>query len=198
LRRAGHDVSEAEDGAGALEMQRARQFDLVLLDLGLPDIDGFQVLEALRQPSRNSSVQVIILTASTATEVSSRAQSLGAAQVLHKPVSIAQLRAAIQSVFSLQPQYEPRASAAFESELHELKRLARVEIVARGRSILSWCGPKNELVRDVHRLAGLAGQFDAHEVAALADRLEAELTAGTKDPQTLKFLDDALSDFETA
>jgi signal transduction histidine kinase/DNA-binding NarL/FixJ family response regulator len=196
LRRAGHHVSEAEDGATALALQETGQFDLVLLDVGLPDIDGIQILEVLKRPSRGNVVQVIILTASTAPAIIERARSMGAAQVLHKPISIDELRIAIQSVFSLHhPHGDLHNSAAFEAELQELTRQARAEILTRGRAILKWSGPGGELVRDVHRLAGLAGQFGAPEVAIAADLLEAELSAGTEDPNSLKTLDHALTQF---
>ena len=49
LRRDGHIVSEAEDGSTALELYEAGPFDLVLLDVGLPDMDGFQILEAMKR-----------------------------------------------------------------------------------------------------------------------------------------------------
>jgi signal transduction histidine kinase/DNA-binding NarL/FixJ family response regulator len=197
LRRAGHDVSEAEDGAAALNLHRTGQFDLVLLDVGLPDIDGFQILEAMKRASRSSPAQIIILTASTAPEVVERALSLGAARILHKPISIDELRTAIQSVFALPPENHPHSSAAFEAELQELTRQARTEILASGHAILASCGSGDRLVRDVHRLAGLAGQFGAPQIAAVADRLETELTAGIRDPESLMAMDHALTQFAT-
>jgi signal transduction histidine kinase/CheY-like chemotaxis protein len=194
LRRAGHFVGEAEDGGAALKLYETGRFDLVLLDVGLPDMDGFQILEAMKRPLQDSPAQIIILTASTASAITERAQSMGAARVLHKPISSEELRAAIQSVFSLHSHHDLHGSAAFEAELQGLTRQARVEIVARGRAILE--GEPNEgAIRDVHRLAGLAAQFEAPEVAAAADLLEAELLAGVKKPASLKNLEDALTQF---
>jgi signal transduction histidine kinase/DNA-binding NarL/FixJ family response regulator len=195
LRRAGHSVSEAEDGHTALRLQQSQRFDLILLDVGLPDIDGFQVLEALKQSSRGAAAQIIILTASTDASIDERARKLGAALVLRKPISIDELRSAIQSVFALHLQSDPHASAAFEAELEDLTRQARVEIIARGRSILSSCEPTEGAIRDVHRLAGLAAQFGAPDVASAADFLEAELIAGNKAPVSLKILENALAQF---
>jgi signal transduction histidine kinase/DNA-binding response OmpR family regulator len=195
LRRAGHTVSEAEDGLTALRLSQSQRFDLILLDVGLPDIDGFQVLEALKRSARGAAAVVIILTASTAPSIAERARSLGAALVLRKPISIDELRGAIQSVFALHPQNDPRAFAAFEAELEGLSRQARAEILARGRSILSSCEPTDATIRDVHRLAGLSGQFGAPEVASAADFLEAELVGGSKQPISLKLLESALTQF---
>jgi hypothetical protein len=119
---------------------------------------------------------------------------MGAALVLRKPISIAELRSAIQSVFSLRPQNDPHTSAAFETELNDLTRQAHAEILTRGRSIVSSCEPSDAHLREVHRLAGLSGQFGAPEVAA-ADRLEAELIAGARNPVSLKALENALAEF---
>jgi HPt (histidine-containing phosphotransfer) domain-containing protein len=124
---------------------------------------------------------------------------MGAAQVLHKPISIDELRTAIHSVFFLHyPHSDLHHSAAFEAELQELTHQARAEILTRGRAILEWSGPANELVRNVHRLAGLAGQFGAPEVAVAADLLEVELSAGAKDPDSRNTLDHALKQFALA
>lgn len=57
---AGHEVKTSYDGARALELVREHSFDLVLLDLMLPKIDGFGVLEAIR---KNCNAPVIMLTA---------------------------------------------------------------------------------------------------------------------------------------
>jgi CheY-like chemotaxis protein/anti-sigma regulatory factor (Ser/Thr protein kinase) len=194
LRRAGHFVGEAEDGGTALKLHETGRFDLVLLDVGLPDMDGFQILEAMKRPVHGSSAQIIILTASTAPAITARAQSMGAARVLHKPISSEELRAAIQSVFSAHVHHDPHGSAAFEAELQSLTYQAHAEIVARGLAILG--GELTEgSIRDVHRLAGLAAQFEAPEVAAAADLLEAELTAGVRNPASLKSLENALVEF---
>ena len=194
LRRDGHVVSEAEDGGTALKLHDAGRFDLVLLDVRLPDMDGFKILEAMKRSFRGSPAQFIILTASTASAITERANGMGAARVLHKPVSSEELRAAIQSVFSLHSHQDPRGSAGFEEELQNLARQARAEIVMRGRAIL-----EDELtegsVGDVHRLAGLAAQFDAPEVASAADLLEAELTSGIKKPASLRRFEHAVTEF---
>jgi signal transduction histidine kinase/CheY-like chemotaxis protein len=194
LRRDGHVVSEAEDGGTALKLHDAGRFDLVLLDVRLPDMDGFQILEAMKRSFRGGPAQFIILTASTASATTERADGMGAAGVLHKPVSSKELRAAIQSVFSLHSHQEPHGSAGFEEELQNLTRQARSEIVLRGRAIL-----EDELtegsVGDVHRLAGMAAQFDAPEVALAADLLEAELIAGISNPASLQRFEHAVTEF---
>ncbi|SDJ57955.1 MULTISPECIES: ATP-binding protein [Bradyrhizobium] len=194
LRRDGHVVGEAEDGGTALTLYKAGRFDLVLLDVGLPDIDGFQILEAMERSVRGGPAQFIILTASTAFAITERANGMGAARVLHKPVSSEQLRAAIQAVFSLHSHQDPHGSAGFEEELQNLTRQARAEIVMRGQAILQDKLTEGS-IGDVHRLAGLAAQFDAPEVASAADLLEAELMAGVSEPASLQRFEHAVAEF---
>lgn len=64
LERAGFDVAEAKDGADALQHVRLQQPDLLLLDIHLPDMDGFEVLRQVRQDSRASTLLVAAVTAS--------------------------------------------------------------------------------------------------------------------------------------
>lgn len=194
LRRDGHLVSEAEDGSAALELYDAGQFDLVLLDVGLPDMDGFRILEVMKGSARAKPVQFVILTASTSFATTERANAMGADRVLHKPVSAEQLRNAIQTLFSLHSRQDPPAPVGFEEELQNLARLAREEIVMRGRAILEDRLDERSL-GDVHRLAGLAAQFDAPEVASAADLLEAELMAGISELASLQRFEQAVTEF---
>lgn len=59
----GHEVMEAEDGESGLELALSRHPDLVVLDLGLPGMDGWTVLERLREGEGSESARVLIVTA---------------------------------------------------------------------------------------------------------------------------------------
>lgn len=63
LQRQGYEVSIAENGMEALEMVRARKFDLVLLDMIMPGIDGYQVLQALKADEALRHVPVLMISA---------------------------------------------------------------------------------------------------------------------------------------
>jgi CheY-like chemotaxis protein len=196
LGRYGHTVSEASDGAEALALCTKRTFDLILLDLGLPDMDGLALLPRIAYGSRNAPTPVIVLTASTVGATSERARNTGAVLVLHKPVSGEDLSDAIRSVFAGQHRDAPGVSALFGAEMEILHREANAEILARGRSLIG--KPETTPVtaaREAHRLAGLAAQFGAAEVAAAADRLETELCTGAAVLVALADLDAALTRF---
>jgi DNA-binding response OmpR family regulator len=95
LQRAGHTVIDVADGRAALRAVHDRRPDLVLLDVGLPDLDGWQVLERIRDISV---VPVILLTAHGAESDKVRGLNSGADDYVTKPFSRAELLARISAV----------------------------------------------------------------------------------------------------
>jgi two-component system KDP operon response regulator KdpE len=91
----GFEVETAADGAEALAMATGRRPDIVLLDLGLPDIDGFTVLTRLRERSRAA---VIVLSVMADERDKVRALDLGADDYLVKPFGLDELLARIRAV----------------------------------------------------------------------------------------------------
>jgi CheY-like chemotaxis protein len=83
LRRRGHEVVTAKDGAEALEKLQSWRPDLVVLDLWMPNVDGLAVLAALREPGQPA-CPVIVTTAATDGDILRRATELGARLVLLK------------------------------------------------------------------------------------------------------------------
>lgn len=90
-----HHVQATRFGRGLDLLGRHREFDVVLLDLGLPDADGLEVLRSLR---RVSAVPVIVLTARSDERTVVRGLRLGADDYLVKPARTAELLARIESV----------------------------------------------------------------------------------------------------
>ena len=82
---AGYDVIEAEDGAVALEKACREHPDLVLLDVWMPAMDGFQVLGKLREYPATQSIPVIMLTALPAAQGEREGMRLGATHYINKP-----------------------------------------------------------------------------------------------------------------
>jgi DNA-binding response OmpR family regulator len=95
LERAGFGVSTAADGASALRSVRASQPDLVVLDLGLPDVDGLDVARALR---RDSGVPIIMLTARADESDKLVGLEIGADDYVTKPFSPKELVARVRAV----------------------------------------------------------------------------------------------------
>ena len=96
LTRAGHVVEHATTGRHADILRIDEEFDLVVLDVGLPDIDGFEVLRRLRQ--RHSATNVLVLTARDAVEDRVRGLDLGADDYLTKPFSVSEFEARVRAL----------------------------------------------------------------------------------------------------
>jgi DNA-binding response OmpR family regulator len=86
LRAAGYRVCVAEDGSSGLALARDERPDLVLLDLMLPGLDGWEVLRRIKDDARTAAIPVLVLTASVDLPLTEQALRLGAARVLAKPI----------------------------------------------------------------------------------------------------------------
>ena len=95
LRRAGHEVVTAYDGIAALRLLKSRSLRLVILDINLPQLDGWQVLRQIRV---SSATPVIMLTGHSADDEVVRALKLGADDYVTKPFSPTQLVARVEAV----------------------------------------------------------------------------------------------------
>jgi len=93
----GHRVVVACDGAEALELVRQQSFDLILLDIMMPVIDGYQVLETLKKEETLCHIPVIMITALNDIESIARCIELGAEDYLPKPFNTALLKARINA-----------------------------------------------------------------------------------------------------
>ena len=85
LEQDGHEVLEAPNGQVALEIVREDIPDLIVLDLMLPGIDGYDVLRTLRADQATAGVKVLVLTAKSLQADRERSRDLGAAAFLTKP-----------------------------------------------------------------------------------------------------------------
>jgi CheY-like chemotaxis protein len=95
LQEANIALSHAASGADALRLARDTRVDLVLLDLGLPDMTGFELLQLLKQSPETQNIPVIVLTAWNSTKDKLRGFELGAADYLTKPFESAELSARV-------------------------------------------------------------------------------------------------------
>lgn len=96
LRKKGYEVTEAESGEQALQLFQNRSFDVVLLDLMLPGIDGFTVCQEIRKV--NQKVGIIMITAKTQEKDKLEGLVIGADDYLCKPFSLQELEVRIFSL----------------------------------------------------------------------------------------------------
>jgi len=101
LRLEGLDVVAAENGAQGVAMARAENPDLIICDLLMPELDGYQVLSTLKDDARTSKIPFLLLTASAAPEEHQTGLQRGAAAFLTKPFHLDDIRAAIARFIKL-------------------------------------------------------------------------------------------------
>src|SRR5688572_535698 len=116
LQQRGLRVLEAQTGEEALERVRAEPPDLVLLDVGLPDMDGFETLQQLRA---GSSVPVIMVTVRAEEADRIRGLTLGADDYVTKPFSPGELAARIKAVLrrTAAPEAPPSDAVVVDARL---------------------------------------------------------------------------------
>lgn len=93
----GHQIETADNGRQALEKLRAGSFDLVLLDIEMPEMDGYQVLEACLQDNELRNIPIIMTTSLDEVDSVVKCIELGAEDYLNKPVNPVLLRARVNA-----------------------------------------------------------------------------------------------------
>lgn len=95
LERAGHEVTTAANGWEAIRAVRTNRPDIILLDLMLPDLDGFGVCEILRRDPATATIPIIIVSAWASTDSRNLGLELGALDYITKPFRPAELVARV-------------------------------------------------------------------------------------------------------
>jgi len=126
LEMRGLDVTTASNGQEALEKARTQKFDLALLDLKMPGVDGKQVLEALKK--EHKFLEVLILTGHGSVDSAVECTKLGAFDYLPKPYELENLLEALNKA------YQARLTKKFE---HDQARLEKISELALGSSPLN-------------------------------------------------------------
>lgn len=85
LTNAGYEVTEAVDGLDGLNKAKADNYDLIVTDLNMPNMNGLQMIEALRQSPAHMGVPIIFLTTESDADMKNRAKAAGATGWITKP-----------------------------------------------------------------------------------------------------------------
>lgn len=98
LKSLGYSVLEARNGKDALRLATTRQFDLLVTDLGLPEMDGFELVERIRAVSQDeNNPKIVMLTAYDPADCAAQAAKAGCDLVLSKPIDIQKFKRLIGS-----------------------------------------------------------------------------------------------------
>jgi CheY-like chemotaxis protein len=100
LQQGGHEVLETSEGGRALELARERHPDVIVLDLMMPGVTGYDVLEALQGDEATSDIPVLVLTAKSLRADRERSRGLGASAFLTKPFLPSELCEMVDSLLA--------------------------------------------------------------------------------------------------
>jgi PAS domain S-box-containing protein len=193
LVRQGHRIRLASNGREALDLATEVHLDVILLDLHMPELDGFQVVRAIRERERvaGGHLPVIALTARSRSEDRERCLAAGMDEFLTKPIRAADLWAAIDRVAPPRPRddrtdrglIDPRVLlAACGGDTHILERIcgalrARLpDHVSMVEDALG-AGDAPRLREAAHRLCGIVAAFST-SARAVASDVEDHAAAG--------------------
>ena len=184
LKAAGFDIDEAQDGPGGLAQAEVCRPDLVLLDVMMPGMDGYEVCQALRNHPVLARVPVIMLTGLDDTASIERAYDCGATDFIAKPINatllIYRVRYALRASQMLEEMDRSRASLANAQRIARLESwvwrpgITSFECSAEYRRVMgeSACGPAyqwRDLLRHVH----------ADDAQRVAQAMDAAIQTGT-------------------
>lgn len=175
LRRLGHDVSVASDGVEALKLMTGERFDVVLMDVQMPALDGLEVTRRYRAQEKSGRTRILAITAHTSREDRERCLESGMDEVLTKPLGLKQLAA-----FLGEPEPPPPTEALLAAVGGNIKLLARVSEAFSKQTPPLVEGMRNAinardavgLQRHAHTVKGAVSNFAGDPSIALARELE--------------------------
>ena len=148
LRQAGYLVSTAANGAEALKKARAQTPDLIVLDVMLPEMDGFEICKTLRLDEATAKVPIIMLTAKAAEIDRVLGLELGADDYLTKPFSPRELMLRVKKIL---------ARAAPQEKLKEQLRFGDL-LIDLPRHVATWKNKPIELTATEFKLLTILAQ----------------------------------------
>ncbi|CAO3419821.1 response regulator [Azospirillum endophyticum] len=198
LERAGHRVVAVENGPAAVAAAAGKSFDLILMDLGLPDLPGDEAVRAIRQQPNGAAPRILILTASATTQGHGRCDGCGADGILVKPLRLDILSAALDggspaASAAIEPAFEPAFDEDAIATMREMLPATRAaELIGKAAAVLRRHGQVlDEALKagDVatagtmaHKIAGVSGQYGCLALRRAARALEGELERPDADP----------------
>ena len=121
LKKEGFGVIKALDGMEGIEKAREQKPDLILLDIMMPNMDGLEVMDSMREDSRLNDIPIIFLTARGDEKTEIEGLNKGGDDYITKPISTSKLVSRIKAVLRRYDQHEEAAPSSTILEVHDLK-----------------------------------------------------------------------------
>ncbi|HEX5364394.1 MAG TPA: DAHL domain-containing protein [Gallionella sp.] len=189
LERWGNRVTLANNGREAVELSREQSFDVILMDIQMPEMGGFEATRLIREREARSGryTPIVAMTANAASEDRQRCLDAGMDDYIAKPIAAAQLLALLQGRSAMAHQaVAPIADSSAPFDYAEAITRADPDVVESiGQAFLDSCdqtldeivsaiaaNDDKTLSRGAHTLRGLAGYFNAARIETLSRQLE--------------------------
>ncbi len=192
LEKRGHQVAVAQNGREVMAALETQSFDLVLMDVQMPEMDGFQATAAIREKEKTtgSHLRIIAMTAHAMKGDKERCLAAGMDGYVSKPIATEELFETIEDATVVPVAANPASEESIASPVNWEEALARVEgdrqLLADMAKLFLEDGPKlfsearaavaqgdsKALERAAHALKGSAGNFSAHATYQAALNLE--------------------------
>jgi CheY-like chemotaxis protein/HPt (histidine-containing phosphotransfer) domain-containing protein len=207
LRGAGHSVDVVENGWAAVAAVERDTYDVVLMDVQMPVLDGVQAARRIRKlPPPKGSVPIVALTADALPEAEARYRAAGMDAYLAKPLSPLTLMATLERLAGRQPTAAPVPPAIDQAALETLRRVfpppdfsqyiddSMREIDSRVERLSAAIGAGNltDAAQDAHDVIALAANCGAAALSALARDIERACRAGAGAAARLAALREAM------
>jgi DNA-binding response OmpR family regulator len=112
IRREGYRQTRIATGAGAVDLIRQLKPDLVLLDVMLPEVSGYEICQQVRQDPSLSAVRILMMTARGSAIERRKGLAMGADGFISKPFELKELRAEVRRILAGQPAPDPTGAQA--------------------------------------------------------------------------------------
>jgi len=178
LKRSGAEVILAADGLEALDLFEQQPVDAIVLDVMMPNLDGYETARRIRRQPGGERVPILMLTAHTMESERQKSLDAGANGYLAKPFNKQELTSMIARLANRPEQEVPLTGSDTDHELRELI----VEFLEHHRSVvtkyLEAAADSKTLEFWAHQLAGAAGSFGFMDLTDKARVIERALMAG--------------------
>lgn len=200
LLKDGHEVVEARDGDEGIRLAATRRFDLILMDISMPRVDGLQAANAIQSGQGASRrAPIVAMTAHALAEETARFRACGMVDVLVKPITRATLQAVLratamrsgsaQKPVPLAMMIDRKVLDALANDLGQIKasklvQKFRAEAAATVAGIttgLATAPPDIAMIHTLHRLEGSAGIFGASGLQTVLSDAETAWKTGAQD-----------------